>query len=231
MIKAILMDFNGVIINDEPIQMQAYKEILKGEGIDLSEEDYYASMGMNDKLFVENVYKRANKTAAANKVLEITQAKTQRWREAVAEELPIFDGVENFIKKMVQGDITLGIVSMAKREEIEYVLERTGLRDQFTTIVSAEDCENCKPDPEVFYKGFNLLDALRTAKGRNPIVHGECVVIEDSAAGVIGAKKAGMKTLAVTNSVSENVLREAGADAVSKNLNDWMPDSFQIVFD
>lgn len=225
------MDFNGVIINDEPIQMQAYKEILKGEGIDLTEEDYYASMGMNDKIFVENAYKRANKTADANKVLEITQAKTQRWREAVTGELPIFDGVENFIKKMVKGDIALGIVSMAKREEIEYVLERAGLLGNFTTIISAEDCENCKPDPEVFYKGFNSLDALRTANGRNPIVHGECVVIEDSAAGVIGAKRAGMKTLAVTNTVSENVLREAGADVVSKNLDDWMPDSFQLVFD
>ncbi len=231
MIKAILMDFNGVIINDEPIQMQAYQEILKGEGIDLTEEDYYACMGMNDKIFVENAFERAGKTADSNKILEITQTKTQKWRDIIADEIPIFDGVENFIKKMINGDITLGIVSMAKREEIEYVLERTGLLGNFTTIISAEDCENCKPDPEVFYKGFNSLDALRTASGRNPIVHGECVVIEDSAAGVTGAKKAGMKTLAVTNSVSEKLLREAGADAVSKNLDDWMPDSFQLVFD
>lgn len=225
------MDFNGVIVDDEAIQMKAYQDILKGEGIDLTEEDYYACMGMNDKIFVENAYERAGKTADANKVLEITQAKTQRWRESVASEIPVFDGVENFIKKMISGDITLGIVSMAKREEILYVLEQTDLLQYFTAIVSAEDCENCKPDPEVFYKGFNQLDARRTASGRNPIVHGECVVIEDSAAGVKGAKRAGMKTLAVTNTVSEKVLREAGADVVSKNLDDWMPDSFQLIFD
>lgn len=231
MIKAILMDFNGVIVDDEPIQMKAYQEILKGEGIDLTEEDYYACMGMNDKIFVENAYKRANKTADANKVLEITQAKTNKWRDSIATEVPVFDGVDNFVKKMVSGDITLGIVSMAKREEIEYVLERIGLREYFTTIVSAEDCENCKPDPEVFYKGFTQLDAQRTANGRNPIVHGECVVIEDSAAGVKGAKIAGMKTLAVTNTVPEQVLREAGADVVTKKLDDWMPDSFQLIFD
>ena len=225
------MDFNGVIVDDEPIQMKAYQEILKGEGIDLTEEDYYACMGMNDKIFVENAYKRANKSADANKVLEITQAKTQKWRDQISSEVPVFEGVDNFVKKMVSGDITLGIVSMAKREEIEYVLERIGLREYFTTIVSAEDCENCKPDPEVFYKGFTQLDSQRTASGRNPIVHGECVVIEDSAAGVKGAKKAGMKTLAITNTVSEKALREAGADVVTKNLNDWMPDSFQLVFD
>ena len=231
MIKAILLDFNGIIIDDEPIQMKAYQEIFKNEGIDLTEENYYASMGMDDRTFVENIYKLADKKPETNKVLEITQAKTQKWREIVAGEIPIFDGVENFVKKMVSNDIFLGIVSMAKREEIEYILERTGLADSFTTIISAEDVSNCKPDPEVFLKGFNSLDAARTATGRNPIVHGECVVIEDSAAGVIGAKKAGMKTLGITNTVSEKELRKAGADVVSTNLDDWMPDSFQLVFD
>jgi beta-phosphoglucomutase len=230
MIKAILMDFNGVIIDDEPIQFKAYQEILKGEDIDLTEEIYYAAMGMDDKTFVENVYNLAGKKPEANKVLEIVQAKTQKWHDVIASEIPIFDGVKNFIRKM-EKDFALGIVSMAKREEIEFVLEQTGLRDSIKTIISAEDVTNCKPDPEVFIKGFREIDAARTAMGRNPIVHGECVVIEDSAAGVTGAKKAGMKTLGITNSVSEAVLREAGADAVSKKLDDWMPDSFHLVFD
>lgn len=231
MIKAILLDFNGIIIDDEPIQFKAYQEILKDEGIDLTEENYYASMGMDDHTFVENIYKLADKQPETNKVLEITQTKTQKWRELIAGEVPIFDGVENFVKKMEKNDIFLGIVSMAKREEIEYVLERAGLLGSFTTIISAEDVSNCKPDPEVFLKGFNAIDAARTATGRNPIVHGECVVIEDSAAGVIGAKKAGMKTLGITNTISEEELRKAGADVVSENLDDWMPDSFQLVFD
>ena len=86
MIKAILMDFNGVIINDEPLQMKAYQEILKKEGIDLTEDDYYASLGMDDKTFVEAAYARAAKTPETNKVLEITLAKSNRWRELVAEE-------------------------------------------------------------------------------------------------------------------------------------------------
>ncbi|MDQ3064628.1 MAG: HAD hydrolase-like protein, partial [Acidobacteriota bacterium] len=59
MIKAILLDFNGVIIDDEPLQMQAYQEILKDDGIDLTEEEYYSSMGMDDKTFIETAYRRA----------------------------------------------------------------------------------------------------------------------------------------------------------------------------
>ena len=77
------MDFNGVIIDDEPIQMRAYQEILKDEGIDLTEEAYIASLGMDDRTFVEAAYERAGKTPEPNKVLGITTAKTNRWRELI----------------------------------------------------------------------------------------------------------------------------------------------------
>ncbi len=59
MIKAILMDFNGVIINDEPLQMQAYQEILKDDAIELTEADYYSCLGMDDRTVIETAYLRA----------------------------------------------------------------------------------------------------------------------------------------------------------------------------
>ncbi len=223
MIKGILLDFNGVIINDEPIQMKAYQEILKNEGIELTEEDYYKSLGMDDATFVENAYSRAGKKPETNKVLEITQAKTNRWREMIADELPLFAGVENFIRKM-EKDFALGVVSMAQRKEIEFVLEKANLVDCFSIIVSAEDVTACKPDPQCYTMGFNLIDAVRMRRGSNPMVHGDCLVIEDSPPGITAGKRAGLKTLGVTNTVDAKQLREAGADAVSKNLDDWMPD-------
>jgi beta-phosphoglucomutase-like phosphatase (HAD superfamily) len=62
------------------------------------------------------------------------------------------------------------------------------------------------------------------------MVHGECLVIEDSPPGIVSAKSARLKTLGVTNTVSAEALREAGADSVSKNLADWMPGSVRRVF-
>jgi beta-phosphoglucomutase-like phosphatase (HAD superfamily) len=62
-VKAILMDFNGVIINDEPIQHAAYREILKEDGIDVSDEDYYSRLGMDDKTFVASILEAAGKVA------------------------------------------------------------------------------------------------------------------------------------------------------------------------
>ena len=229
MIKAILMDFNGVIINDEPLQMKAYQDILKGEGVDLTEEQYYSCMGMNDKAFVTSAFKFSNKECSDDKMHNIVTQKTAKWREMIDEDIPLFDGVENFVIKMAQ-EFALGVVSMARREEIEYVLERVGLIGYFASIVSAENITSHKPDPECYLTGFNEVDAVRTRLGGNPIVHKDCVVIEDAPQGIIAGKRAGLKTLGITNTVSADKLREAGADAVSKNLNDWMPDSFRRVF-
>ncbi|MEJ7847058.1 MAG: HAD family phosphatase [Pyrinomonadaceae bacterium] len=229
MIKAILMDFNGVIIDDEPIQMRAYQEILAKEGIALTDADYFASLGMDDKTFVRAAYDRAGIPPETNKILEITQAKTQKWREIISTGIPLFSGIENFVRKMSE-EFTLGIVSMAKREEIMHILETTGLIDCFSIMVSAEDVAISKPDPECYRIGFRLLDSDRTSSGHLPMIHSECVVIEDSPPGVAAGKSAGLPVLGVTNTVSDKELRKAGADWVAKNLDDWMPDSFRRVY-
>ena len=227
--KALLMDFNGVIINDEPIQMRAYQEILAGEDIVLTDEDYYGSLGMDDRTFVEAAYERVDRTPEPNKVVEILQEKSQKWREVVADEVPLFENVENFIRKMQQ-DFALGIVSMASRSDILYILEKTALTDCFDIVVSAEDVTKCKPDPECYRIGFRGLDLARIGKGHLPMIHSECVVIEDSPPGVQAGRAADLPVLGVANTVSADELRAAGAHWVARDLNDWFPDSIRRAF-
>ncbi len=229
MIKALLMDFNGVIIDDEPIQMRAYQELLAAEDIALTDADYYESLGMDDRTFVESAYARVGRKPETNKVLELTQHKTQRWREIMADGVPLFDNVENFVRKMAE-EFALGIVSMSGRTEIDFILEQTGLAGCFEVIVSTEDVSKCKPDPECYRIGFRELDLARTQKGHLPMIHSECVVIEDSPPGVQAGKAAGLPVLGVTNTVDADMLRAAGADWVAKDLNDWFPESFRKAF-
>jgi HAD superfamily hydrolase (TIGR01509 family) len=229
MIKALLLDFNGVIIDDEPIQMRAYQELLAAEDIALTDEQYYECLGMDDRSFVEAAYERAGRTAETNKVLELMQHKSQKWRDIVADEVPLFEDVENFIHKM-STEFAIGIVSMSGRADILYILEKTGLTDCFDVIVSAEDVTKCKPDPECYRIGFRQLDLARTLKGHLPMVHADCVVIEDSPPGVEAGKAAGLPVLGVTNTVDSEKLRAAGADWTADDLNDWMPESFRRVF-
>ncbi len=229
MIKAILMDFNGVIINDEPVQMRAYQETLKDDGIDLSEDDYMASLGMDDRTFVAAAFDRVGKTIEDARVEEIITAKSAKWKEAVSGDLPLFDGIGDFIEKMSR-EFALGIVSMARRHEIAFVLEQSGLGHHFSTLVSAESAAKCKPDPECYRIGFRQIDAIRTAQGHLPMTHSECLVIEDSPPGIVSAKRADLPALGVTNTVGADALRAAGAGAVADDLRDWMPESIRLVF-
>lgn len=229
MIRAILMDFNGVVIDDEHLQQKVYTEVLKDEGIDLTEEEYFSMTGMNDAALVREVLSRAKKDVTDNRVTEIIQKKTARWRERVTDELPIFDGVENFIKKSRQKFAT-ALVSMANREEINHVLDTTGLRQYFDVVITAEDVSTYKPNPECYISAFRQLDAIRSAQGHFPLERHECVVIEDVPQGIKAGKAAGMKTLGVLNTFDEATMRSAGADAIAKNLNDWFPDSLSLVF-
>ena len=230
MIKAILMDFNGVIIDDEPIQMQAYQEVLEPEGVEVTEESYLGSLGMDEAAFVRNAFAIRDKQCDETRMHELIKAKQEKWRGIIEKELPLFDGIKGFVEKMAQ-EFTLGIVSMAPRNEIDLVLDRAGLSQHFPVVVSAEDVSNCKPDPEIFRKGFQEIDAVRTSQGHLPMTHGECLVIEDSPPGIVGARNADLPALGVTNTVSAAALRAAGAGAVATDLRDWMPDSIRRVFE
>jgi len=227
--RAILMDFNGVVIDDEPLQMRAYAELLKDEGIELTEEGYYSCGGMDDATFVREQYKRANKDITDAKVTELIQMKTAKWRELVTDEVPLFEGVENFIKKSKQR-YAMALVSMANRAEITHILDATGLKNYFDVVISAENVAQCKPNPECYVSAFRQLDALRSAQGHFPLERHECLVIEDVPQGIQAGKAAGMKTLGVLNTFDEATMRAAGADAIAKNLNDWFPDSIALTF-
>jgi HAD superfamily hydrolase (TIGR01509 family) len=229
MIKALLLDFNGIIINDEPLQMRIYQDVLAKDGIALTEADYYSCLGMDDRRFVEAAYKRAGQTPEPNKVLEIIENKIELWREAVSDNMPLFPGIENFIRKASQ-ELSLGLVSMCNHVEVDHVLEVTGLGELFDVVVTARDVAEAKPDPECYRAGFNKLDAYRTAAGHLPMTHPECVVIEDSPAGVKAGVAADLQVLGVPNTVSADELRAAGARWIAKDLNDWWPESIKLAF-
>lgn len=229
MIKALLLDFNGVVIDDEPIQREAYKELLGAEGVELTDDDYAASHGMDDKTFVRAAYERRGKTVDDAKMHEIIDAKFAKWREIVGDNLPLFPGIENFVEKMAN-DFALGVVSMEKGAQIRYVLAMAGLLHHFSVIVSAEDVSACKPDPECYRKGFQKIDLFRIEQGHLPMVHSECLVIEDTVPGIQAARNADLPALGVTNTVSADELRAAGAGAIAKDLRDWMPESIRLVF-
>ena len=229
MIKAIFFDFNGVIIDDETIQMNAYKEVMKEHGVDLTEEWYFSALGMDDKTFVRAMFERAQKPLSDELHQTVLTAKTALHRTMIEDELPLFPGVLNFIKA-VSRDFEIGLVSMANSVEIGYVFERAHLDPLFSVKVMSDDVSVCKPAPVCYRRGLEKLNEKRQGERRMPLLPNECLAIEDSPPGIQSARVAGMHTLGVTNTVSEAALREVGADVVTKSLADWTPAAVQLVF-
>jgi beta-phosphoglucomutase len=229
MIRAIFFDFNGVVIDDEGLQLDAYREVLKAEGITLTDEDYYGSLGMDDKTFVHAAFGRAGRAASDEEVRAVIERKTEFHRELIKEELPLFPGVVTFIKNAGHS-YALGLVSMARRVEIDHVLERAALQDAFSVIVSAEDVSACKPDPCCYRLALERLNEKRRASDQALVRPEECLVIEDAPPGIQAGRAAGMRTLGVTNTVAEKELRAAQADVVTANLYDWNADAVHHVF-
>ena len=229
MIKAILFDFNGIIIDDEPLQFKAAQTALQAEGITLTEQDYYDSLGMDDMTFFRAAFTRAGRDHADEVLNRVLEEWSKLHRELIREELPLFAGVVTFIKALSRR-YPLAVVSMARRSELEYVLERAGLAKSFTVVVSAEDVSACKPDPACVNRALEKLNETRRAAGLPALAPAECLVIEDAPPGIEAARAAGMRTLGVTNTVSEAALRAAGADVVTHSLADWTDDAVRHVF-
>jgi len=229
MIKAIFFDFNGVIIDDETIQMKAYQQVLRGHDIELTEEWYFDALGMDDRTFVRAMFERAKKPLTDAALKSVLGEKTDAHRKAIEDQLPLFPGVLTLLKTTAR-HFSLGLVSMANKVEVGYVFERANLTPLFSVVVTAEDASACKPDPMCYSTGLAKLNQQRQVERLLPLLPGECLAIEDSPPGIQSARTAGMRTLGVTNTVSEQALRTAGADVVTASLADWNAEAVKLVY-
>lgn len=229
MIKAIFFDFNGVIIDDETIQMKAYQEVLSGYEINLTEEWYFEALGMDDRTFVKAMFERATRPLTDPVLETVLGAKTNLHRRMIEDELPLFHGVLKFLKATSR-HFQLGLVSMANQAEVGYVFQRAKLTPLFSVVVTTEDASMCKPAPECYNAGLTKLNDLRQRERQLPLLPSECLAIEDSPPGIQSARAAGMRTLGVTNTVSAEALRAAGAEIVTASLADWTVDAVKLVY-
>jgi len=212
LLSAIIFDFDGVIADTEPLHFAGFRQTLAEIGISLTESDYYANyLGYDDRdcfIAALNAYQRLTDSAT---LAQLMQRKAHAYLESVKDHLVIFPGVREFVHEAASA-YPLAIASGALRHEIEVILERAGLRNQFLHITSAEDVTRGKPDPQPFLHALNALNRLHPEQA---ITAESCLVIEDSIPGIRGAKTAGMKVLAVANTHSTQDLHEAHAVAQS----------------
>ena len=207
MLRTVIFDFNGIIVDDEPIHFKLFQRVLGEEGITLTEEAYYARyLGFDDRGAFITGFRDDNRSLTDQKLSELIDRKALYYQEAIRNHVVIFPGVKTLVYGLAPS-VPLAVASGALRHEIATILTIAGLLNYFQAIVSAEDVEQGKPEPEIFLTVLAKLNA-----GASPQIEpADCVVIEDSKEGIRGARAAGMKCLAVTNSHPAELLGEANA--------------------
>lgn len=212
MTEAVLFDFNGVLVDDEPQHCEALRTVLADERIPLTRDEYYADyLGLDDRTGFVQAFRRANRTLTTELLEHLVATKSQVYLNLVTTSLRMVRGAPEFVRD-AGGQFRLAIVSGALRREIDAVLSRTGLADRFEIIVAADDVERCKPDPAAY------LTAHRAFNRRRPLPVDKCVVIEDSLPGLEAARAAGMRCVMLTTSHPSHALEGRGAARVWDSL-------------
>jgi HAD superfamily hydrolase (TIGR01509 family) len=212
-LRALIFDFDGIIANTEPLHFAGLRQTLKEISIELTEAEYYADyLGYDDRgCFIAALTANGRPIDPAT-LSRLMKRKAVAYLESVKHHQVIFPGIPEFVRDAARS-YPLAIASGALRHEIEYILEEAGLRKDFLHIISAEDVTKGKPDPEPFLMAWKALQQQDAG-----LTTASCLVIEDSLPGIRGAKAAGMKVLAVTNTHTVQDLHEA--HAITHSLKD-----------
>lgn len=212
MLRALVFDFNGVIVDDEPLHLALFQQILAEEGIPLSDDDYYTRyLAFDDRDCLTAALEHAGRLSSPGLVPRLIARKAAYYQTRIRSEgFPIFPGAAELIEAVHGEGLTLGLVSGALRDEVEGALAQIGQRAAFKFLVAAEDVQQGKPDPEGYRKALTLLNSQPPLPSRLLHPH-EILAIEDAPAGIEAARGAGLKTLAVGHTYPLSEL--AAADA------------------
>ena len=209
-IGAVILDCDGVLADTEPLHLAAFNRVLAPSGIVITPEEYVATyLGFDDRAAFRHVLARHGRRTAAEAIERLVAEKAGVFPAMLAADCRIYDGVRELVCSL--DDVPCAVASGARREEVAIVLRMAGLADTIRVVVAMEDVAAGKPDPEPF-----LTALARLGAGGASIRAADCIVVEDSIVGVEGARRAGMRCVAVTNSHPANAL--AAADLVVPSL-------------
>ncbi len=202
-LKAIIFDFNGVISNDEPIHLRMFQKVLREEGIRLTAKEYYKHyLAFDDKNCFKKIFLKNRKSTPSSKIQELIERKAKYYEAYIENHRVIFTGAKKWILKFARL-YPLAIASAARGHEIRWILKKEKLLKKFKIIVGAEDTKKSKPDPESYLLALKKLNRFKK------ILPSECLIIEDSIAGIEGAHRAGIKCLALAHTYTKKELQKA----------------------
>ena len=217
MLKAVLFDFNGVIINDEPIHQELINEILIGENLlPLGSEFAELCLGRSDRVCLRNVLTRRNRQVTEEYLTKLINKKASLYRERLGklEKLPIYEEIYSFLERVKARELQIGLVTGAIRSEVESILQQAALGDYFSVIVTGDEISTSKPQPDGYLLAVERFNRWNFNLQLQPW---ECLVIEDTFVGCEAAKRAGMQVVGIAHTYPFHFMQR---------VSNWAIDNF-----
>lgn len=211
--RAVLWDLDGTLVDSEEFHWQSWRDIMRGEGVELTYPQFLASFGQrNDRILPAWL----GPDVDAARVDRIGEEKETEYRRlAETHGLKPLPGAVEWLTALKAAGWKQSIASSAPLVNVEMMLRTAGLTGYFDAVASAEDVTAGKPDPQIFLRAAAKLQ----------VPPARCVVVEDAAAGVEGARRGGMRCIGVTKNGRLN------ADVFVESLTDLAPDAFDRLLD
>lgn len=206
MIEAVIFDMNGVIVNDERIHQESWRQYCKKHGFHLSKDDFTHNVfGRTEKDTFEYLYERQITPQ------ELENFSNERVDTAIAiykPQIRLADGLENLLQELSELSVPLAIATSSRRRYFQFVMDTLNIGKFFQVAVTAEDIERGKPAPEIYLKAAAAIGAVPE----------RCEAIEDALSGIKSARSAGMQVTAIASTHKPDELQIA--DRVINSFKD-----------
>lgn len=206
-LKAVLFDFNGVIINDEPIHQQLTDRILIEENLRPRPDEYrQVCLGRSDRACLNALLTSRGRVVSDSYLTGLVNRKAQAYQQELEtlKKLPIYPGLDDLIFKFRAAQLKMAVVTGAVRSEVELVLNRANIAEQFTVIVAGDEIKVSKPEPDGYLLAVERLNQLYPNLNLKP---SECLAIEDTPTGIQAAKRAGVPVVGVAHTYPMHMLQ------------------------
>jgi putative hydrolase of the HAD superfamily len=188
LIKSIVFDFDGLIVDTESVWFDVFKEVMVEYGCDLKIEDFAISIGTKDEVLFERLAKIARKPISRT---EINRKTYERYQHKMSQ-LQLREGVLDYLETAKECGLKIALASSSSRRWVEGFLEKFGIKEFFEVIKTSDDVKKVKPDPELYLRAIQDLGVEAY----------EALAFEDSKNGLTAAIKAGLHCVIVPNPVT-----------------------------
>lgn len=208
MLKGLLFDMDGVLVNNLEVHRAAFAEFFRRYGVERSFDELSRVFGKgNDDIMGELMPKEVVERVG---IRELGYEKEAIYREIYAPIITPQPGLLEFLAEAEKAGLRSAVGSSGYRVNVDFVLDKCHIERYFEAIVAGDEVTRCKPDPEIYL----------TAAAKLGLKPAECVVFEDAEAGIEAAKRAGIKVVALATTFSREFLEGTEADVIVDDFRD-----------